>query len=220
MVSAGGLSLTAGHIGGLYGLSLKKPIVLGLATLVGCCSAAGFQLGEATLVGWCSDAVCQLDKATLVDHVEGQLEEGQLAEEDQLGFQSDVLQSPEIHVELDGAAESRSTQVEVAREALQAAHSTSVQLASQRETAELEEAAASGAAAAGVWPPVGAAAAGVWPPVGSAAWSEKSTHTPAGFVHVEAHVEAHVAAQEDFDQEVASSCRFARRCPSSRACQQ
>ena len=211
--------VSAGHLDE-YGLALKKPILLGLATLVGCCSAAGFQLGEATLVGWCSDAVCQLDKATLVDHVEGQLEEGQLAEEDQLGFQSDVLQSPEIHVELDGAAESRSTQVEVAREALQAAHSTSVQLASQRETAELEEAAASGAAAAGVWPPVGAAAAGVWPPVGSAAWSEKSTHTPAGFVHVEAHVEAHVAAQEDFDQEVASSCRFARGSSSSRACQQ
>ena len=187
--------VSAGHLDE-YGLALKKPIVLGLATLVGCCSAAGFQLGE----------------ATLVDHVEDQLEEGQLAEEDQLGFQSDVLQSPEIHVELDGAAESRSTQVEVAREALQAAHSTSVQLASQRETSELEEAAASGAAAAGVWPPVGAAAAGVWPPVGSAAWSEKSTHTPAGFVHVE--------AQEDFGQEVVSSCRFARRCPSSRACQQ
>ena len=184
--------VSAGHLDE-YGLSLKKPIVLGLATLVGCCSAAGFQLGEATLVGWCSDAVCQL-------------EEGQLAEEDQ----SDVLQSPEVHVELDGAAESRSTQVEVAREALQAAHSVSVQW----ETAELEEAAASGAAAAG------AAAAAVWPaeksthtPAGAAAWpAEKSTHTPAGFVHVE--------AQEDFGQEVVSSCRFARRCPSSRACQQ
>ena len=202
--------VSTGHLD-TDGLALKKPIRLGLATsgsLVGCCSAAGFQLGEATLVGWCSDAVCQLDKATLVDHVEDQLEEGQLAEEDQLGFQSDVLQPPEIHVELDGAAESRSTQVEVAREALQAAHSVSVQW----ETAELEEAAASGAAAAG------AAAAAVWPaeksthtPAGAAAWpAENSTHTSAGFVHVEAQEDfgqedfVHVEAQEDFGQEVAS----------------
>ena len=139
---------------------------------MGCCSAAGFQLGEATLVGWCSDAFCQL-------------EEGQFAEEDQ----SDVLQSPEVHVELDGAAESRSTQVEVAREALQAAHSVSVQW----ETSDLEEAAASGAAAAAVWP----AEKSTHTPAGAAAWpAEESTHTGAGFVHVE--------AQEDFDQEVAS----------------
>jgi hypothetical protein len=195
------------------GLALKKPYLLGRATtgsLAGCCSAAGFQLGEATLVGWCSDAVCQLEECQLAD-------------------QSDVLQLPPIHVELDGAAESRSTQVEVAREALQAAHSVSVQW----ETAEPEESAASGAAAATELEESaasGAAAAAVWPaeksihtPAGAAAWpAEESTHTGAGFVHVEAQEDfgQEVAAQEDFGQEVGSSCRFARTCSSSRACQQ